>query len=490
MPELLNGRSIVEPKQPEVTIDSSPPAVNFTTYDWSDTAKSAINALPKVWTRGLLYFLVLFAGIVLPWGMFSQVDETGTGRGRIETKGTSSRLESTTSGAVTAVRVREGQSVRQGQVLLELESDAVRAELQQAKTKVEGQMNRLSQLGIAKNQVTIAIATQQQQNKAQALEKIAQSEQAQQSLEDKRSNAPLSSNLKLTQIEQARKSLNDSQKNLLIQQSEKAAQLQQARQKLVAAKTAAIVAKSKHRQNVTEVNRYTLLWQQGVIPQVKLVEVQSIAQETAGLAEQSTAEVQLAATALKEQEGNYNKVIHQLQAEIRQAESKSQEQDREYLQIKEKQKWEIKQAESRLKEQQSNRASINESGKLAVLKSEEQLKDLQTQIGTLNNEIVQTKQQIAEFDRQLEQKIVRAPVNGTVLQLPFKQPKSFVQTGQLVAQIAPSNASTILKVQMPSQNAGFLKSGMAVKVKFDAYPFQDYGVVTGKVLWQSPHPPT
>jgi hemolysin D len=196
--------------------------------------------------------------------------------------------------------------------------------------------------------------------------------------------------------------------------------------------------------------------------------------------------VQISETAITEQESNYNKVIHQLQSEIRQAELKTQQQNREYLQLKEKEKWDIKQAQSRLKEQQSNRASVTEAGKLAVLKSEEQLKDLQTQIGTLNSDIAQTQQQIRELDRQIAQKIVRAPVDGVVLQLPYKQPKSFIQTGQLVAEIAPQNASKILKVQMPSQNAGFLKLGMPVKVKFDAYPFQDYGIVTGKIVWLSP----
>jgi hemolysin D len=489
MPELLNGRSANQAPKDSITElpdFSSVTGINVTATDWSDTVKEAINSLPQVWTRGLLYFLMTFTAIVLPWAMFSQIDETGMGRGRIETKGSANRLESATSGAVIAVRVQEGETVKAGQVLLELESDAVRAELQQAKTKLEGQMNRLSQLGIAKNQVAIAIATQQQQNKAQALEKLAQAEQAQQSLEDKRSNAPLSENLKLNQIDQAGKILKDSRANLLIQQTEKAAQLQQVRQKLAAAKESLILIEGKYQKSLREVQRYQELWEKGGVPEIKLIEIQGIAQENKRLLAQVNAEVQSAETGIKEQESNYNKVIHQLQADIRQAESKTQEQDKEYLQIKEKQKWDIKQAESRLKEQQGNRASLTEGGKLAILKSEEQLKDLQSQISTLGTEVSQTQQQIQELERQLDQKVVRAPVGGTVLQLPFKQAKSFVQTGQLVAQIAPTNVSTILKVQMPSQNTGFLKVGMPVKVKFDAYPFQDYGVVEGKVQWVSP----
>lgn len=39
---------------------------------------------------------------------------------------------------------------------------------------------------------------------------------------------------------------------------------------------------------------------------------------------------------------------------------------------------------------------------------------------------------------------------------------------------------------MPSQESGFLRLGMPVKLKFDAYPFQDYGIVSGRVRWISP----
>ncbi len=495
MSEILNGRSSLASSgyanelTPSPAIEIPPESmvtVAVPAADWSDTVKDAIEALPQLWTRGLLYLIFIFTCTVLPWAMLSKFDETGAGRGRIETKGSSNRLEAATSGSVIAVRAQEGQSVQKGQILLELESDAVRAEVQQSKTKLEGQMNRLSQLGIAKNQVTISIATQQQQNKAQAVEKFAQFEQAQQNFSDKKSGVPLSENLRLIQLDRANKILIDSKATLLIQRTEKAAQLRQSRQKLVAAKTILEIADSKYKWSLNEVKRYKELLDQGGIAEIKLVDIQGVAKEMERLHVQALAEVELAQTGLKEQESNYSKVLLQLQSDIRQADSKVQEQNREYQQSIARQKGEIKQAQSRLKEQQGNRDSLIQGGKLAILKSEEQLKDLQSQILTLNTEISQTKQQIQESERQLAQKIIRAPVAGTVLQLPFKQPKSFVQTGQLVAQIAPQGAATILKVQMPSQNSGFLKTGMAVKVKFDAYPFQDYGVVEGKVQMVSP----
>ena len=154
MSEILNGRSIELAPSPAIeTSPESTAIVAVPAADWSDTVKDAIEALPQLWTRGLLYLIFIFTCTVLPWAMLSKFDETGAGRGRIETKGSSNRLEAATSGSVIAVRAQEGQSVQKGQILLELESDAVRAEVQQSKTKLEGQMNRLSQLGIDRKSV-------------------------------------------------------------------------------------------------------------------------------------------------------------------------------------------------------------------------------------------------------------------------------------------------------------------------------------------------
>ncbi|BBD59986.1 HlyD family secretion protein [Nostoc sp. HK-01] len=67
----------------QAIINNSIPAK---TDDWSDVTRETLDNLPEVWTRGILYFLVVFVSIILPWTIFSQIDETGTARGRIDTK--------------------------------------------------------------------------------------------------------------------------------------------------------------------------------------------------------------------------------------------------------------------------------------------------------------------------------------------------------------------------------------------------------------------
>jgi HlyD family secretion protein len=55
----------------------------------------------------------------------------------------------------------------------------------------------------------------------------------------------------------------------------------------------------------------------------------------------------------------------------------------------------------------------------------------------------------------------------------------------MITQIAPKGVPLVLKAQMPSSESGFLRVGMSAKLKFDAYPFQDYGVGQGHLRWIS-----
>jgi hemolysin D len=403
---------------------------------WSDSTQELLDSLPKVWIRGILYLLVAFTAIALPWAMFSQVDETGVARGRLEPKGATIRLDAQTAGTVTDVRVKEGQQVQKGQVLLELDSDLLRTDLQQGQTKLEGQKNRLVQLQQGRNQLLTASTTQQQQNQAQSAEKNAQLDQARQALSANKITTPFLASEKLAQVNQAKQALNS-------------------------ANTSLILADSKFQKDLEEVKRYHQLWQQGVIPEVKLVEVDRLAAESRKLRAQAQADIDLSKERLQEQQQSYQKLLQQSQSDG-------------------------KQVEYKLQEQQGNQESLRRGGELALLKSQEQLKDLDGQITILKTEMTQSQSQIYALQVQLEQRIVRSPANGTIFQFPIQKAKAYLQPGQLVAQIAPQGSTLILKAQIPNQNSGFLQVGMPVKLKFDAYPFQDYGVVAGQLRWKSP----
>lgn len=411
-------------------------AVAANSSDWYYGTEELLDALPKRWTRSLLYLLVVFSAIVLPWAMLSKIDETGSARGRIEPLGETHRLDTQVSGNIIAVKVKEGETVKAGQLLLELESNVLQTDLQQGKAKLDGLINRLAQLELLKNQLQLAIGVQEQQNKSQELEKISQINQAQQLLDAKQSTYNL-------------------------QKLEKLALVNQAEQNQIATQTTYKLAASRWQKDLTEIQRYRPLGDQGAVPQIKVVELEKIADESERIYEQSESDVKQAKLRFQEEQNRYQGIMRQGLADIQQA-------------------------KLRLEEQQNSYKSVVHAGKLALLKNQEQLKDMQTQITSLKSEIAQTQSQISSIKLQLAQRLMKSPIDGVIFNLPVKKPGVVVQTGQTIAQIAPKGIPFILKANMPSQQSAFLKVGMPVKVKFDAYPFQDYGVVTGKVIRMSP----
>lgn len=354
--------------------------------DWSYATQELLDALPRVWTRGLLYLLLAFAATVLPWTMLARVDETGTARGRLEPKGKVIRLDAPVAGKISAIKVKEGQVVKAGQSLLVLESEEVLSQLQQAQAQLEGQQDRLPLLELIQKQLQTTARTQRLQSQSQAAAQLAQ--------------------------------------------------LNQIRQQLSFHKTEFNSAQELLTKDRDILGRYGSLRQQGIISALQVDD-----------------------------------------AERTMIENKQRLQ---------KARSDIQQAHSELKKQQSNYESSLRQGELAVMESERQIKEIQSQIAELKAEIAQTKNQVQSLLFQLQRRVVNAPIEGTIFQLPIQSAGSVVQPSQMVAQIAPKGTSLVLRAKMASPESGFLRVGLPVKVKFDAYPFQDYGVVSGHLSWISP----
>lgn len=406
------------------------------TNNWSYSTEELLDALPKAWTRSLLYALVGFTAIALPWAMLSKVDETGSARGSIEPQGATLKLDSQADGRVTSVRVKEGDKVKAGQILLDIESNILQTQLQQAEAKLSGLQNQRSQFDVLKNQLQLSLNVQEQQNQSQALEKMSQVNQAKQNLDAKQSTYNL-------------------------QKLEKQALVNQAQQQIKASQDTQKSARSRLSIDSRQVERFSKLIDEGAVSATQVDELQKEQEESKQLYEKAISDVKQSQLRLTEEQNRYQTTLNQLESDI-------------------------KQARLRLQEEENSYRSLQQAGTLALLRNQQQLKDLQTKISAIESQIAQTKSQIVSLKLQLQQRIVRSPVDGMIFDLPIDKPGSVVQPGQRIAQIAPENTPLILKAEMPSTQSGFLKEGMPVKIKFDAYPFQDYGVVTGRVDWVSP----
>lgn len=243
--------------------------------DWSSLTKELIDTLPRVWTRGLLYFLVIFVTFVLPWSMLSKVDETGSARGRLEPKGNTIKLDAPVAGTVTAIKVKEGQQVKAGSILMELDSQIVRADLQEAQAKLNGLSNQLKNFQILKSQLQMTMRVQQQQNQAAVSEQQALINQTQQKIR-----------LHQTQMDS-------------IEQ---------------------LVAKDR-----SLVKRYRQLRQEGVVSGVQLDDAERRLIENSQAFKQAQSDKQQQQTELNKQQSTYEKIVYQGEQAVIEAERQLKE---------------------------------------------------------------------------------------------------------------------------------------------------------------------
>jgi len=122
------------------------------------------------------------------------------------------------------------------------------------------------------------------------------------------------------------------------------------------------------------------------------------------------------------------------------------------------------------------------AAKEAELEAQQQIEQLQVKLTELQAKVNETQVLLEAARAKVAQSVLAAPVPGVVLTLNVKQSGEVVQPGQTIAEIAPEGKPLVLSASLPSRDAGFVKVGMPVQIKFDAYPYQDYGIFPGKVV--------
>jgi hemolysin D len=489
--------SIEQPHQAELGEDS-PSRFTFTTQstpsklrDWSESATELIDTVPLPWTRGLLYVLVAFLGISIPWACLYQMNEIGTARGRLEYRG-NIKLEADIEGsvAVMKVHIKKGDQVKIGQTIMELDSKNVREQISQNQLKLDGEQQRLNQLTLMQNQIGLGTNAQQQQNQAQLLEKQSQIAQAQQNLSALVANSRNQTTEKLAQLHQAEQNLATRQSSANLQQAEKLTQVRQAQQSEIDAQTSYLIAQNRLKDAQDEVQRYDRLYQTGAVAEVKVKEIESVAQERNQLFSQAVATLEQSKLRVKEQQENYQRLLQQTQSDIAQARLRLKEQQGNYQSTVNQTQANIGQAKLRLTEQQRGSESLAKSGNIAILKTNQQLKEIQNQIVALKSEIDRNRAQSKFLTGQLAKYTIKANTDGTIFELPIGREGAVVQPKQLIAEIAANQTGLIFKGEIPADQSESLRSSTVqkdVKLKFDEFPFESYEIVKGKLIWMAPN---
>lgn len=139
----------------------------------------------------------------------------------------------------------------------------------------------------------------------------------------------------------------------------------------------------------------------------------------------------------------------------------------------------VDQAEEEMRQTQARGAST-----LANLRQTQQaLTRQQTELEQQTQALQQTLQQV---NLELARLVVRAPATGTIQSINLRNPDQVLQSGDAIAQIAPSNVELIIRAQISQADAGRVQIGQQANVRIDSCPYTDYGVLFGPVIAMSP----
>jgi RTX toxin transport system membrane fusion protein len=106
-----------------------------------------------------------------------------------------------------------------------------------------------------------------------------------------------------------------------------------------------------------------------------------------------------------------------------------------------------------------------------------EIEKLKMRIGALKTDLKNAQQNLLT---------IRSPYEGVIISMDQRSVGTFVQQGQVLCQLAPKDAKPRARMSLNETGLPKLIVTQRVRYFFEAYPYQRYGTVTGKLDWISP----
>lgn len=129
----------------------------------------------------------------------------------------------------------------------------------------------------------------------------------------------------------------------------------------------------------------------------------------------------------------------------------------------------------------SARASIQQSEKKLAQIDTDYRRQLHAERNDLQGQAEKLEQEIAKQAHKQELLELKAPQISVVKDLATHTVGTVVQPGTVLLTLVPKDEILKAEVWVSNEDIGFVRQGQKVKLKFDAFPFQKYGMVEGTV---------
>ncbi len=399
----------------------------------------AVQELPPLYTRLLAGTITAIVFGSITWAHLSKIDEVATAPGKIVAATQIRPVTSLGNGSIVGVKVKEGDKVEKGEVLIQRDPDLQQADVARLAKSANLIREDLRRLDAERTGIKKA------GNKLQdeLLQSRLQDYQARQAA------AEAEANRQAAIVEQAKVRLTRLQENL----ANAKISLNNAR----ANKSNSEELREQVRDNVALAKKREKslrgLTTQGAVPRLDYLDAQDRLNRANAEITRAADQIINAKTKVTESIDKVTSLEKDLAA----------------------QRQEISQAQAAFE------AAKSQAQRLAS----ERQSEILTQINKRKEELTNITGQLEQAQKQQQLETIKAPVAGVIYDV--KATKGPVQAGEQLLSIVPEGEELLLEVKVVNRDIGFINRGMKAKVKLATFPFQEFGAITGEVESVSPN---
>lgn len=437
-PQRLPKSGVLQPPKPGKAIDRSP--------NWSTPVQNLLDQPPSAFPGHVMLGGIAFLLVFGTWAWVGEINEIGNARGELIHQGNVHKIHSVEPGKIAHLAVKEGDTLKEGQVVAELDTQLAQTEIDRLKEQIAAYEVQL---------VQTQSLIEQQRTESRTLAAISQADlQAQNAVIAQADKNASTIRSLIDRLHQDIAEAQNRRQHLTVQDEIAPELLEQLRAEIKA--------------NQTRINRLKPLVERGAISQDFLFQAERDLRNSQNTLLRTQSSDRDSRTIESERLFAAEQAQRDLQSRLTESQGQLEQ---------------AKDERDRLLAQFDQKKAEGERNQLGI---QEQIQKLEVELTQIQARLGETRNRLVSAQTQLEQRFLYAPVDGVVLSSPMNHSGEVVQPGQTIAEIAPGSAELVLSANLPNKEAGFVQIGMPVQVKFDAYPYQEYGLISGEVTAISP----
>lgn len=401
----------------------------------SPVVSEMLEDVPSYMARGIIYVLLLILGAGAAWSYFGKMDVVVQGRGQLAPLGETNIVQVQKSGHISETLVKVGDRVKKGQVLAKLDVTADRVAQEKKEKEFESRKRDRECLKYAAYLYRRTLDGAKAQETETEFLRLCSSQFA----------GEIAAIYQATeQFQQAKLKREQVYPSELASLADAVKVKETARQNK---KKQLEIAAGEVKRVKAQHDIYQTMVSKGLSSQIRLLEKQKEYDEAVSKIGNAEVELRTAENDLKD-------------ARIRLA-NKRFEYDNEWKQALSSYSHSVRAARQKLSEYE---LKLEESGK--------------------SIEQMEMERKLDRYESRYSD--VAAPMDGIISEAHLKNPKQVVQIGTGVFSIVPLDQPMVGRVLLPNKHIGRVRTGLPVKLKFEAFPYQNYGLGRGRVLAISP----